>query len=188
VSLTGALRLCAPAVGDGLISLEVFSYKDHAESWNDADGRTQDEVLAYLMANEITDDDLARTFGPQWSEIIDMIRRAAGFTRDELGKLNVAWPKWSAARHAAEKSAWSAAAESARESARPAARLAAGEAVREARSDAWSAAGEVRSAAAALVVRDLIGQHGFTQEHYDELTRQWRTVIGPLHPDDGADV
>jgi len=42
--------------------------------------------------------------------------------------------------------------------------------------------------ARALVIRDLIGQHGFTQEHYDELTRQWRNVIGPLHPDDAAEV
>ena len=38
----------------------------------------------------------------------------------------------------------------------------------------------------ALVVRDLIGQHGFTQEHYDTLTRPWATVIGPAHPDDAA--
>ena len=37
----------------------------------------------------------------------------------------------------------------------------------------------VAAAAWALVVRDLI-----TQEHYDALTRPWRTVVGPLHPDD----
>lgn len=35
-----------------------------------------------------------------------------------------------------------------------------------------------------LVVRDLVGQHHFTQEYYDSLTRYWRTVIGPAHPDD----
>ena len=54
---------------------------------------------------------------------------------------------------------------------------------------AWDAAGDAAWAAAgaaawALVVRDLIGQHGFTQAHYDTLTRPWRTVIGPAHPDD----
>ena len=38
--------------------------------------------------------------------------------------------------------------------------------------------------ACALVVRDLIGQRGFTQEQYDLLTGAWRTVIGPIHPDD----
>jgi hypothetical protein len=36
----------------------------------------------------------------------------------------------------------------------------------------------------ALAVRDLIGEHGFTQAHYDTLTGPWRTVIGPVHPDD----
>ena len=39
-------------------------------------------------------------------------------------------------------------------------------------------------AAAALLVRDLIGRSGFTQEHYDTLTQVWRTAIGPIHPDD----
>jgi len=36
----------------------------------------------------------------------------------------------------------------------------------------------------ALCVRDLIGQHGFTQTHYDTLTRPWASTIGPVHPDD----
>ena len=42
--------------------------------------------------------------------------------------------------------------------------------------DAWDA---VRDAAGALVVRDLIAT-----DHYDILTRPWREVIGPIHPDD----
>jgi hypothetical protein len=41
---------------------------------------------------------------------------------------------------------------------------------------AWAAA---RSAAGALVVRDLI-----SAVHYDTLTRPWRTTIGRIHPDD----
>ena len=50
---------------------------------------------------------------------------------------------------------------------------------------AWDAAGAAAWAAAgALAVRDLIGQHGFTQEHYDTLTLPWRTTIGRIHPDD----
>ncbi|MCT1689890.1 hypothetical protein M3B11_02765 [Brevibacterium sp. p3-SID960] len=67
------------------------------------------------------------------------------------------------------ESLWSAR-DAARAAARGAARYAAGDA-------AWAAAG-------ALVMRDLIGQRNFTQEHYDLLTRPWRTVIGPIHPDD----
>jgi hypothetical protein len=50
------------------------------------------------------------------------------------------------------------------------------------RMDAARAA--ARDAAWALAVRDLIGQHGFTQAHYDLLTEPWRTVIGPIHPED----
>ena len=38
------------------------------------------------------------------------------------------------------------------------------------------------NAARALVVRDLL-----EQEHYDTLTRPWREMIGPIHPDDDED-
>jgi len=41
-----------------------------------------------------------------------------------------------------------------------------------------------REAYLALTVRDLIGQDGFTQAHYDLLVRPWATAIGPVHPDD----
>ena len=41
-----------------------------------------------------------------------------------------------------------------------------------------------RNAAGSAVVRDLIGSHGFTQQHYDLLTGPWRKAIGPIHPDD----
>lgn len=47
----------------------------------------------------------------------------------------------------------------------------------------WKATWE---AALALVVRDLIGQCGFEQQHYALLAGPWRAVFGPLHPDDDA--
>jgi len=187
VCLTGAIRLCTPAAGDGYIALEVFRRKDHAEAWNDAEGRTRDEVVDYLSAAEITDDDLAETFGPQWPEIIASIRRAAGFTPDDLTKVVAAWDAARAAAGAAAwDAAWDAAGAAAGAAARAAAGAAAGAAARAAaraavRAAAGAAAGD---AAGALAVRDLIGQHGFSQEHYDELTRLWRTTVGPLHPDD----
>lgn len=58
-----------------------------------------------------------------------------------------------------------------------------------ARGAAWGAARDAARDAAwdaawALAVRDLIDQHGFTQEHYNTLTRPWASVIGPVHPDD----
>ena len=49
-----------------------------------------------------------------------------------------------------------------------------------------AARGAAWDAAQGLVVRDLIGQHGFGQQHYDQLTKPWATVIGPAHPNDKA--
>ena len=42
-----------------------------------------------------------------------------------------------------------------------------------------AALGAAWGAACGLVVRDVI-----TTEDYDILTRAWRTVIGPIHPED----
>ena len=59
--------------------------------------------------------------------------------------------------------------------------------LRAARNAAWYAARDATwDATWALIVRDLIGQHGFTQAHYDLLTGPWRQVIGPVHPDDAG--
>ncbi len=86
-----------------------------------------------------------------------------------------------AARAAAWAAAWAAARAAAGDAARAAAWAAAGDAARAAAGDA---ARDAARAAAGLLVRDLIGQHGFTQQHYDLLTQVWRTAIGPIHPDD----
>ena len=52
---------------------------------------------------------------------------------------------------------------------------------------AWSASWDAAWYAAwALVVRDLIGSHGFTQQHYDTLSGPWRKAVGPIHADDEA--
>jgi len=118
-----------------------------------------------------TDDMLADTFGPQWEPIVTLVRRAATLTVDEANQLDAAWY---AASYAARYAAWYAARYVARYAARDAAWYAARDASRDV---AWYAA-------SVLVVRDLIGQHGFTQAHYDILTQPWATVIGKVHPDD----
>ena len=51
------------------------------------------------------------------------------------------------------------------------------------RDAAWDA---TRGATRALLVRDLIGQHGFKQHHYNTLVAPWVKVAGPVHPDDQA--
>lgn len=104
--------------------------------------------------------------GPQGAEIVALIDRVGRPTAGDAA-LGAAW---CAARDAAWYAAWDAARDAA---------------WNEARGAAWDAAGiAAGNAAIALIARDLIGQYGFTQEHYDTLTVLWRKVVGPIHPND----
>ena len=195
VCLTGALRYCSPVPGDGFIAREVFRRRGHAESWNDDRGRGATEVITYLAESEITDAELAETFGPQWLEIVTQVRTISGATPEQIDELAAARDAtrdaaWSAAWSAARDAAWSA--ESAESAARDAA-WSAESAAWSAESAAWSAAesaarsaaeSAARSAALGLVTRDLIGTGSYTQEHYDKLTAPWVSVFGKLHADD----
>ena len=183
VCLTGALRFCSPVPGDGYIAREVFRRREHAEAWNDENGRIADEVIDYLAQAEITDAELAETFGPQWQEIIAQVRTISSATTQQIEELSAAW---AAARGAAWDAAWDAAWAAARGAAWDAAWAAASAAAWDAASDAaWDAASAAaRDAAWALVTRDLIGTNGYTQQHYDKLTAPWVTVFGKLHTDD----
>jgi len=133
----------------------------------------------------------AATLGPQWREIVALAKRVASLTPHEIERLG-------AARDATGDAAWAAARAAAWVSARGASRAAAWAASRgaaggaawgtawdAARDASWGAARDtVWEAAGALCARDLIGQHGFTQDHYNVLTLPWAAVIGPVHPDD----
>ena len=182
--LVGGLEACGLAPGEWLIARAVARHRGHGEGWNDDPARTEGEVLEWLRTAEpITAAELADVFGPQWEQICALVLRAARLTPDEAERLAAAWAAaWDAARAAAWDAAWDAAWAAAWDAARAAAWDAAWAAAWDAARDAaWDAA---RDAARALVVRDLIGPEGFTQAHYDPLTRPWRQVIGPVHPDD----
>lgn len=177
----GAVMTCAMRPGDEQIVRAVMRAHGLTEDWNDTEGRTKDEVLARFRQIEVTDKVLALTYGPQWSEIVALVRRTAVLTADEASRVAAAWEAagTSEARDAARVAAWSAARatgaawETAWATARNAARDATG-AAWVADGAAWVATG----AAWALVVRDLIGQHGFTQEHFDLLVGPWESVTG----------
>lgn len=119
-------------------------------------------------------------FGPQGEHVAALIGRAARLTPDEASALGAAWvAARSTARVAAQQAAvdatWDAAREAAWDTTREAMWGAAWEvarAVAREREAAWEAA-------RALVSRDLI-----STEHYDTLTRTWRTTVGSIHPDD----
>ncbi|MGH3499756.1 MAG: DUF6197 family protein [Nocardioidaceae bacterium] len=178
------MRACNTQTADAHIVRAVMRHWGLSEEWNDAGGRTAGEVRDAMLAHKISDDDLAETFGPQWEQVVALVRRAATLTTAEADGLV-------AARNAAGAAARDTARAAARDTARNAAWDAAGAAARDtARVAAWDAAGAAardtaRNAARALVVRDLIGQGAFTQAYYDTLTRPWREVVGPVHPDDG---
>ncbi len=155
VCLHGAIRRCQPQPGDAYLVEQVADTQGWGPAWNDNTSTTWPMIRERIAHIEITDTDLADTFGPQWKHIVALVRRAAVLTVDEAQRLVAAWETRDAARGAAGTTA----------------RNAGGAAA------AWGAA-------VALVVRHLIGQHGFTQEHYDLLTGPWRNVIGPVHPDD----
>ena len=183
VCLTGALRLCSPVPGDSHIAREVFRRRGRAEGWNDEHGRTAGEVVAYLAATEITDEELAETFGPQWREIVALVRAVSGATQQQIVDLAAAW---AAAGTAAWAAAWDAAGTAAGDAVGDAAGTAAWDAAGDAAGTAaWAAAGDAAwGAARALTIRDLISTNGYTQAHYDLLTGPWRQVMGPLHADD----
>lgn len=118
-------------------------------------------------------------FGPQGEQVVELIERARTLSGGELDRLAAAWgAALTDAWGAAEEAAWFATRYAARDAAWYAARYAPWAAP-------WAAARDAsRDATLALVSRDLIGQYGYTQEHCDVLTRPWRSVIGPIHPDD----
>lgn len=48
----------------------------------------------------------------------------------------------------------------------------------------WDAATDAAATAAVAVVARGRIDGIFTREHYNTLSRAWRTVVGPIHPDD----
>jgi len=150
------------------------------EEWNDILAIDATEVVTRLRTlPDPTEGDMAYMYGPQWRAIRDLRRRAAVLTTDEVVRLNAHAPLLSNAWGAPREKAWYEAQQAARGAS-------------SGHQSGWYDAGEayevpaVSFALAALAVRDLIGQHGFTQADYDLLTAPWAAVIGKVHPDDAG--
>lgn len=169
-----AIKMCILVPGDFYLLLRVAKRQGWGPHWNDNANVSWIDIRTKINGGiEVSDTDLEVTYGPQWREIVALVRRAATLTADEALSLasSLEAPR-GAARKAIQRAAWEAVFQSTW--------LAAGE-------TAFDAAGYVAwEAAGALSMRHLIGEHGFTQEHYDILTGPWATVIGKVHPDDKA--
>jgi hypothetical protein len=189
VCLYGAIRLCAPVKGDAFLIEQVMARRGRGTDWNDELGTTLEMVREFAAAGlEITDDDLAETFGPNWQGVVVLVREAATMTARKLQKLDVAVATLAraarATRYVAGYAAWYAARDAARNvagyvagyAAWYAARDAAGDAARDAAGDAArDAAGD---AAIAIVTYDLAGTEGYTVEHRELLLAPWESVMG----------
>ena len=125
-----------------------------------------------------TQNEVAERYGPQTAQIEALLDRVRNLSGDEKEALRDAWTARADARADALE-AWVAAWTAARVAGRAATWDAAWYAAWVVRTDAWDAAPDaVRHAMQALLVRDLIGQNGFTQEHYDTLVGPWESVMG----------
>ena len=123
-----------------------------------------------------TQNELAERYGPQTTQIEALLERARNLSDEEAEALSAAaqdaardatWDTWVTRRAAARDAAWDASRDADRQA--WVARVA---------RDARDARGAAREAVLVLVVRDLIGQHGFTQRHYDTLVALWESVMG----------
>ena len=180
--LVGALRRCSPQPGDWILAREVYRRLGHAEHWNDAKGRTAEEVMAWLRSHPVTDADLEDTFGPQWEAIVRLVRQAATLKRNRARELN--GTIWSDDWHCALDAAWAVARDAAvgagrdRDANWANTRGVVTDAVRTAVERGSRAKVAAELAAAALAVADLVGQHGLNQEHIDTLLGPWISAVG----------
>ena len=118
-------------------------------------------AVAWQIVRELPATD---ALGPQGVQVAALIERADRLTDVEARRLFDAWDAAMGAEwHPAKTAAFAidAARTTAEDTVWAAVHVAAGD------------------AGLALVVRDLI-----SVEHYDALTGPWRTIIGPIHPDD----
>lgn len=143
---------------------------------------TQKDKAGFKQLTVVEERPVAECFGPNGVRVVALLERVSRITKTEAEQLYAARDAaWGAAWGAAWDAAWDVVGDAARDAAWYAAWVAVGYAaryyaVRGAARDAARVA--ARNAAEALVVEDLIGSHGFTQDHFDVLAGPWREAIG----------
>lgn len=180
-------------------------------------GQTVSIAQGAVRSIGVDSDSLEYAFGPQWDEIIDLVRRADALGPEEQRRILDTPPargRRDRTWHEQWRTAWDAAKSAAcAEPGRDDPWFICGDL-------AWHAATEVNEvegqtdsdgnfwttdadywtdeaiesrtvtvastvgAVNALSLRDMLGQHGFTTDHYQVLIEPWSRAIGPVHPDD----
>ncbi|WP_135000225.1 hypothetical protein [Rhodococcus erythropolis] len=184
VTVGAALERCAESRWQYLLVKELYRWQVRGgvrdDLFEDSPAETNSERAAVLSAVRTDSAALAELFGPQWADMVSLAV-AGDFSEDRMSdSLEAVDAGWWAGF------AWPAAIDAA-----------SSVAVESGRRNQFLAAfnvacrlghGVSRIAAAdasrGLVVRDLIGVHGFDLSHYDRLTGPWRRHIGAVHRDD----
>ena len=82
------IRQCQPIPGDAYLIEFVADVQGGGTDWNDAEGRTFDDIKQALVEHrEIMPEELEAVFGPQWLQIVALVRRCAVLTSDEVERL-----------------------------------------------------------------------------------------------------
>lgn len=145
-------------------------------------------VVTFFELLVVREIDAHLALGPQGKEVAALLQRTKSITRREIEGLRSSYVALSIgsvddAKHAQREAGKHSGIQPTVLSAKNAAGRFVCNAVGQ---YSWQTAqNAVGDAISALAMRHLIGQHHFTQEHYDTLTRPWRTAIGSIHHHDG---
>lgn len=198
MGLHEAIRRCSPQPGDAYLIEQVASIQGWGPIWNDARNTSWADIRARINGGiNITDDNLAETFGSSWRAVVHVVRTVAATTPEHFTRMNetertATWSEaWQAALDAGfvhATAAWNAALAAAGDAARG---VGGGLVWADATwagfawiGAAWTSVARVAwDAAGAVVVGDLVGQHGLTQAHVDTLLVPFVTVFGPIPGD-----
>jgi hypothetical protein len=177
--LTGALRRVTEHPGDWLVARAVFQHLGRAERWNDSPGVDLELVTATLRGVEITPPLLHDTYGPQWAEVVHLVRVCAQLDPGQHVALRRPWtqPRADASVHAEESARHAdlvAQLAAAKASVWDATRAAGGAAVVDV--SAASAGTTAWDAVTALVLGDLLDPADRAT-----LVEPWNTALGAVH-------
>lgn len=175
-----AIRLCSPQLGDSFIVEQVAERQGWGTIWNDKHHTTEADVRARLGAGiDVTDADLADTFGPQWRAVVSLVRRAATLTADEMAVFAVDFDVVVALSDIAHRAAYNANLGAAFRATRSAAHDAVYYAAAhdDAHDDAYNAVRTAAYAARAVATWHLTTGL-YTVAHRDLLIYPWKQVCG----------
>jgi hypothetical protein len=168
----GAILRPCDTPGDAIIWSRWVSTTQLSMSDNDAAPDASYVVNKLKAVVDPTEADMEKMYGPQWAEVISLIRRAATLTAEEREALRKAYAYDVASSYAAYDAAYAVASSDASYDAAVYAEYAAYYA-------SYAAHAYVASRAArGIAMRHLIGTHGYTQAHYDALVGPWFSVVG----------